>query len=145
MIPVWKEIAALKPGALEASNIPQKREEGWVCLTATGLNLIGRIGHKLTSDKDMKGQWKHYADRLGKIDWKRGAEIWQGNIIQGNRMLIHQVPLRNAFEKVCQEIGLSQVVQAAPQGLNRLDSEQAAESLGPTDSAGSEPGEKSQT
>jgi DGQHR domain-containing protein len=105
-IPVWKEIAAVKPGTLEASYIPQKREEGWVCLTATGLNLIGRIGYKLTSDKDKRSDWKHYADKLGQIDWRRSAEMWVGNIILENRLMTQQVPLRNAFEKVCGVIGL---------------------------------------
>lgn len=106
VIPVWKEVAAVTPGTLEASYIPQKREEGWVCLTATGLNLIGRIGHKLTTDKEKERDWKDYANKLGEIDWKRSAEIWQGNIIMEKRLLTQQVPLRNAFDKVCVVIGL---------------------------------------
>ena len=109
VIPVWREIVDVTPGALEASTIPAKRLEGWVCLTATGLNLIGRVGYKLTTDKNLTrdSSWKDFADKLGKIDWRKSAEIWQGNIIQRNKMLTQQVPLRNAVEKVCNLIGLS--------------------------------------
>src|ERR1041385_944298 len=35
-IQVWHEIAKLPVGTLEISQVPVKREEGWICLTATG-------------------------------------------------------------------------------------------------------------
>ena len=108
-IEVWSEISKLNPGSLETSQIPGKRAEGWVCLTATGLNLIGRIGHKLFTDSEFKKQWQDYASKLadpGLIDWHRVAEIWQGNIIQGGKLLTQQVPLRNAVNAVSDKIGL---------------------------------------
>ena len=43
---MWREIAKIPVGTLEMSKVPVKREEGWICLSATGLNLIGRIGEK---------------------------------------------------------------------------------------------------
>ncbi len=143
VIPVWKEIADVKPGTLESSHIPRKREEGWVCLTATGLNIIGRIGYKLTSDKEKRGDWKQYADKLGEIDWKRSADFWQGNIIQGNRLLTQQVPLRNAFDKLCQQIGLCKAPSSAPQDLTNLASEQLAVGAESPDTVASDPTEKS--
>lgn len=111
VIPVWKEIAALPPATMQASQIPVKRAEGWVCLTATGLNLIGRVGHHIFRKKELEENWKQYAERLGtKIDWSREADIWQGSIVQegkkGLRILTARTPLMNAFEKVCQQIGL---------------------------------------
>jgi len=42
-----------------------KREEGWICLTATGLNIIGRIGHKLFTNADLERNWKQYAAKMG--------------------------------------------------------------------------------
>ena len=112
VIPVWKEIAALPPATMQASQIPVKRAEGWVCLTATGLNLIGRVGHRIFTKKELDANWKQYADKLGtEIDWRRESDVWQGNIVQegkkGLRILTQQTPLKNAFEKVCQQIGLS--------------------------------------
>ena len=108
VIPVWEEIAKLPPATLEASQIPVKRTEGWVCLTATGLNLIGRVGYNLFTRGERN--WKSYADKLGKVDWKRDAAMWQGNIIQGNKLLTQQAPLKNAYEQICQVIGIPAVV-----------------------------------
>ena len=95
---------ALKAGSLEASQIPAKREQGWVCLTATGLNLIGRVGHKLFTDG--RDDWQTYADALARIDWRKSAEIWRGNIIKSNKVMTQQVPLREGYLKVLVEIGL---------------------------------------
>jgi DGQHR domain-containing protein len=103
VIKVWDEIANLPSGTLEISQIPIKREEGWICLTATGLNLIGRIGHDMFSRGEQN--WQQYADRLGALDWRRAAPLWQGNIIVGNRVLNQQGPLRRAFYAVCDAIG----------------------------------------
>jgi DGQHR domain-containing protein len=109
VIPVWKEVVKLSPGSLETSQIPGKRSEGWVCLTATGLNLIGRIGHTLFTRSELEPIWREYAVKLGDpqlVDWRRSAEIWQGNIIQGQKLLTQQVPLRNAVSKVAAAIDL---------------------------------------
>jgi hypothetical protein len=62
VIPVWAKITSLPSGTLEISQIPTEREAGWICLTATGLNLIGRIGHSIFSrgEKD----WHKCTDKL---------------------------------------------------------------------------------
>lgn len=109
-ITVWHEIANLPLGTLEISQVPVKREEGWICLTATGLNIIGRIGHKLFTNAELQKDWKQYAAKLADpqiIQWKRSAEVWQDNIIQGNKLLTQQAPVRHAYERVAQAIGLS--------------------------------------
>jgi DNA sulfur modification protein DndB len=104
VIKVWEEIANIPSGTLEVSQIPIKREEGWICLTATGLNLIGRVGHAMFVRGEQN--WQQYADELGAIDWRRSAPIWQNHIIQGNRILNQQGPLRRAFNEVCNVIEL---------------------------------------
>jgi DGQHR domain-containing protein len=104
VIPVWQNIARVKAGSLEASQIPAKRQEGWVCLTATGLNLIGRIGHVLFTNG--MPDWKDYADKLGRVDWRKSAPLWQGNIIQGNKVMTQQGPLHAAFKGVTDAIDL---------------------------------------
>lgn len=104
-IPVWKEIAAVKPASLQASQIPAKREQGWVCLTATGLNLIGRVGHKLFTEGTPN--WREHADALAQLDWKKSAPIWQGNIIKSNKVMTQQVPLREGYLKALQAIGMA--------------------------------------
>lgn len=104
-IPVWKEIARL-PDSIEAGKIREFRGQGWVCLTATGLNLIGRVGYRLFSVNAEKN-WKPYADKLALLDWRREAEIWQGNIVLDNKIVTQQAGLKGALPKVCQAIGLS--------------------------------------
>jgi hypothetical protein len=85
--------------------IPVKREEGWVCLTATGLNLIGRVGHELFMNHGTG--WREYADKLADLDWRKTADIWQGNIIQGTKVMTQQGLLHKAFDAIRGEIGLS--------------------------------------
>jgi DNA sulfur modification protein DndB len=109
-IPVWHEIAKLPLGTLEISQVPVKREEGWICLTATGLNLIDRIGHKLFTNAELLKNWKYYAGKMADpqtIDWKRRAGMWQGNIMQGTKLLTQQGPVKHAYEQVTKAIGLT--------------------------------------
>jgi DNA sulfur modification protein DndB len=106
VMPVWARIAKLPTGTLQVSQIPGIRDEGWICLSATGLNIIGRVGHKLFSTGELQQEWREYARKLADIDWKRSAEIWQGNISQGTRLVTQQTPVKNAFKKVCAAIGL---------------------------------------
>jgi DGQHR domain-containing protein len=102
-IPVWAEIASL-PDSLEASKIPARRAQGWICLTATGLNLIGRVGHYVFQQQ--KDNWKTYAHSLAEVDWSRQAEIWQGAIVQSGRLLNQQASLKAAFRRICEKIDL---------------------------------------
>ncbi len=102
-IPVWKEISELKPG-IQSSRIAQLREEGWVCLTATGLVVIGTIGYDLFSNSIP--DWHSYAERLAGIDWRRSADIWRGNIVLDNgSMALGQSAVKAAIQKVCSAIG----------------------------------------
>lgn len=116
-IPTWQQIAGLDAG-LQAAQIPLKRAEGWVCLSATGLNLIGRVGHELFTQGIQ--DWRGYADKLAAIDWSRTAPIWQGNIVlEGKKLLTQQGPLKAAYLAVCSEIGLQPRLprRAASEGL----------------------------
>lgn len=105
-IPVWKTISSIEPGSLHASQVPGKRLEGWVCLTVTGLNVMGRIGHELFSHGELEGEWQVYADRLAGLDWRRDGEIWQGNIVQNGTMRTQNTPVRDAVSAVRRAIGL---------------------------------------
>lgn len=107
-IPVLKKIAALNPD-LERNQIPLYREAGWICLTATGLNVIGRIGHELIVNKNP--DWKLYVARLGEIDWRKTGPLWQGNIVKDGKMMTQQSPLKAAIKQVREAIGLAQVIE----------------------------------
>lgn len=106
-IPVLKQISELDAG-VELNKIPAYREQGWVCLTATGLNVIGRIGHELFRDK--YPNWQDYAQAIGKkIDWNRTAEIWKDNIVREGKIITSQGPLKQAVATVRKAIGLPKV------------------------------------
>jgi DNA sulfur modification protein DndB len=106
VMPVWARIAKLPTGTLQVSQIPGIRDEGWICLSATGLNIIGRVGHRLFSTGELQQEWREHARKLADIDRKRSAQIWQGNISQGTRLVTQQTPVKNAFKRVCAAIGL---------------------------------------
>ena len=105
IIPVLKQISQLPTDSPERGQIPKFREAGWVCLTATGLNILGSIGHELLTH--FTKDWQKYADKLADVDWRRSADIWQGNIISAGRMNTQTMPLKDAVNKVRAVIGLS--------------------------------------
>ncbi|SNS03354.1 DGQHR domain-containing protein [Humidesulfovibrio mexicanus] len=103
-IPVLREIAEIDPDSPKKGLIPKYREEDWVCLTATGMNVIGTIGHELFTH-DVK-DWETFVDKLGALDWKKNSPFWEGTIIQGGRVITQTTPVRKAAGKAMQEIGL---------------------------------------
>jgi len=92
-------------------------------MTATGLNLIGRIGHSMITLGARKESWKDCADKLGKLDWSRQSDLWNGNIVQGNRILTMQVPLKLAYEKVAALINLSPQSEISGEAMTVVKSE----------------------
>jgi hypothetical protein len=69
----------------------------------------GRIGHRLFTNAALQQNWKHYAAKIADpltIDWKRSAQMWQTNIIQGNKLLTQQGPVKRAYEQVAHAVGL---------------------------------------
>lgn len=101
-IPVLSEIAGLE--GIPLNKVKDFREEGHICLTATGLVILGRIGHELF--KERSAQLVAVTERLGTIDWTRNAAIWQGNIVRAGKMTTQRAPVRIAAEKVRRGIGL---------------------------------------
>ena len=75
---VWKEVSQV-PAGIQHAKLKQIRNRGYVCLTATGLNIIGRIGHELLVNN--VGDWQEYAEKLGKLDWLKSSPMW-ADIVQ---------------------------------------------------------------
>jgi len=80
-IPVWHQIAELREGVAQ-TQIPDLREEGYICLRAIGLVMMGKIAHELF--KHEVADWKVYAKRMGTVDWRKSASLWQTNVVSGN-------------------------------------------------------------
>jgi DNA sulfur modification protein DndB len=126
-LPVWKEASEVPPG-IQHAKLKQIRARGYVCLTATGLNIIGRIGHELLSSG--APDWKEYALKLAKLDWLKSNPLWadvvqpkkdkQGNVVTEDaqvnghtekrpvmQLVTNRAPLNRAIYKASQAIGLT--------------------------------------
>jgi hypothetical protein len=102
-IPVWKGISELQPG-IQSSGIGQLREEGWVCLTATGFVVIGMIGYDLFTNDTT--DWRMYAEKLAAIDWRRSGDLGRGNtVLENGKIALGHGAVRSAIQGVCSEIG----------------------------------------
>lgn len=108
VIPVFKKIANSDPATvLQDGLIPSLRDKKWVCITPSGINVLGFIGHHLLEKKYKIKDWKFYADKLSQINWKKSAKIWSGTIVHRNTMLTQTVLIRRAAYRVMCEIDLS--------------------------------------
>lgn len=126
---VWKEVSMISPG-LQYAKLQQIRSRGYVCLTASGLNIIGRIGHELLLNHP--ADWKEYALRLAKLDWLKSGALWEdivqpkkdklGNVVTEEftagghserrpimQIVTNRAPLNRAILKASAAIGLGQI------------------------------------
>jgi DNA sulfur modification protein DndB len=103
-IPVLKEIAATPTTGIERNQLKDCRDKGYICLTATGLVILGRIGHELFKKKN--AAWNQVVDRFAEIDWQRDAAIWRGNIVRDGKMSTQRAWVKVAAEKVRRAVGL---------------------------------------
>jgi DNA sulfur modification protein DndB len=131
---VWKEVSQV-PAGIQHARVKQIRNRGYVCLTATGLNIIGRIGHELLVNNIP--DWQDYAQRLAKLDWLKTSALWvdivqpkkdkQGNVVMAEeevngrkekrpvmQLVTNRAPLNRAIFKVSQAIGLVSQTAAPP-------------------------------
>jgi DGQHR domain-containing protein len=108
-IPLLREVSTLTPDLMK-TRVPAFRDEGWVCLSATGLNMIARLGYEMT--KDGEENWQEYVARMSKIDWRRSAPIWRGNVVSedGDRVLTAHKSFGAGVKVLKSEIGWSSKV-----------------------------------
>jgi hypothetical protein len=78
---VWLEVSRV-PSGVQHAKLKEIRGRGYVCLTASGLNIIGRIGHEIL--RNYESNWKEYARRLGELDWLKSNPLWE-DIVQAKK------------------------------------------------------------
>jgi hypothetical protein len=69
------------------------------CLTATGLVVLGLIGHEIMIAKTAPN-WEEYAKRLGALDWRRSAAHWQGILVNAGKIITTPASAKAAVTKV---------------------------------------------
>jgi len=112
-IVVFAEIAPLLEGR-ERDLISERRADGYICLAATGLLILAKIGYELFTHPKLYPDWQAYARLLGGIDWRKTAPIWQDNIINSGKSFSNKGPLNKAVDAVKASIGM-QVTRAPVQ------------------------------
>jgi len=105
----WNEVVALDPGTPAANKIPPLREK-YLNMTATGLNIIGRIGHLVFTNVADAGKQAEYVEELAKLNWLKKNPDWRGNVIleaDGNLKLnTIRAAVSGAIAKVRDRLGL---------------------------------------
>jgi DNA sulfur modification protein DndB len=106
-IPVLKEIASTPTTGVASNKISDYREQGYVCLSATGLVMIGRIGHELF--KTENPEWRSVLDRFGEINWRRSGPLWQGNVVRDGKIITLRAAVKLGVEELRKALGLQAV------------------------------------
>lgn len=102
----WNAIVGLPHSGGVANRIPDLRGT-YVNLTATGLNIIGRLGYEIGKDPSESARRDRYVDLAKRIDWKRDAPIWLNNIIsEGGKISTQRAPVAAAVAAVRKQLGL---------------------------------------
>jgi DNA sulfur modification protein DndB len=114
-IPVLSGVAGLPDAPYTGDRVRELRQEGWLPLSATGLVLLGRIGYLLLKhDVPNRGD---FVQKLGRVDWRKSGDLWQGNVIQQDgKIMTQQVPVRGAVNALRAAIGLTDEVLAEAGG-----------------------------
>jgi DNA sulfur modification protein DndB len=72
--------------------------------TATGLVIIGRVANSIL--KLPLGDQEPLVQALGRLDWSREGQLWQGNVVAEGKVATNRPPVETAVAKVKQAIGL---------------------------------------
>ncbi|MBM0204117.1 hypothetical protein JNW90_14120 [Micromonospora sp. STR1s_5] len=102
----WSTIVNLPRSGGVANQIPDFRTE-YVNMTATGLNIIGRMGYEIGKEPSEPVRRQRYIDLATKIDWQRSADIWKNNIISAdNKISTQRGPVSAAANRVREALGI---------------------------------------
>jgi DNA sulfur modification protein DndB len=119
-IPVLKEIASLKGEGATMGIIPERRSQ-YLILNSAGLNIVGRVASVLFKNNASQSQISETIDKLAKLNWKKDAEIWSGNIVgngsKGLKISTSNSSLKSAYENVVKEIELNLLLDKINVGL----------------------------
>lgn len=94
------------PRGPERMLIAQKRNEGWLSMSAMGLIILGRVGHILIRDNiPFSSELKK---KIREVNWSRDAEFWQGNIVMDGRILTARIPTKKAMKKLLEHLNIGE-------------------------------------
>ena len=109
----WDAIAALPTSGGPANQVVDYRRH-YINMTATGLVIIGHVAYEIEKNPDAAWREDRYIDLATKIDWRRNAQMWQGNIIAGDKISTTRGPGRVAAQVVMKELEIKSLKMDAP-------------------------------
>jgi DNA sulfur modification protein DndB len=103
--PQWKSVAKEAGDSakdrIDAADFRQK----YVHFTATGLLIIGRVGHAIL--KLQSEEQRGYVEALAQINWSRNDGFWRGNVVLSNDKIVGvRAAAELAIAKIKQKLGL---------------------------------------
>jgi DNA sulfur modification protein DndB len=101
----WDSIVELPTAGGPANRVPDYRQR-YINMTATGLVIIGHVAYEIEKNPDANWREARYMDLATKVDWRRDAPIWQGNIITDGKISTVRGPGRVAAQAVMKQIGI---------------------------------------
>jgi DGQHR domain-containing protein len=101
----WNSIVELPTAGGPANQVADYRQH-YINMTATGLVIIGHVAYEIEKNLDAVWREARYIDLAAKIDWRRDAPIWQGNIITDGKISTLRGPGRVAAQGVMKQIGI---------------------------------------
>ncbi|WP_069160148.1 DNA sulfur modification protein DndB [Nocardia altamirensis] len=102
----WNTVVELPTSGGPANQVVDFRRH-YINMTATGLVIIGHVAYEIEKNPDADWRRARYLDLATKIDWRREASMWQGNIIADDKISTTRGPGRIAARLVMQELGIT--------------------------------------
>lgn len=118
LIPQWGEIADFPAlggdrGPVASNKMRALKDEGWVNLSAAGLNALGLLGYKLfdqgslVDSPDLESELRQRLLPIRNVDWGRGAEIWRDNLVQDGKIKTQTGSISRAADRLWERLGQS--------------------------------------
>ncbi|WP_143200226.1 DNA sulfur modification protein DndB [Kitasatospora sp. CB01950] len=121
----WRSIAMLPTSGGVANQVVDYRRH-YVNMTATGLVIIGHVAYEIEKNPNPAWRAAKYVELATKIDWRRDADMWQGSIINGDKISTTRAPGRQAARAVMDTLGLAPMEATIPMPSLEPFSQQSA-------------------
>ena len=113
IIPDWNQLADLpQPGGADAAEVLARtkaiREQGPVSMAAAFLNALGVVSYEVLKDatsddanqEELEDVIRAKLEPLREVNWKRSADIWQGNLVVDNKIRTQTPAIKTAASKL---------------------------------------------
>jgi DNA sulfur modification protein DndB len=99
----WRRVAGTAPGAGGDDTYDMRQK--MIHFNATGLVIMGKVGHAIYSKPD-QAERTRLTILLAQMDWSRLNDIWQGNVMSGEKMTTSRDMFSKAAALLKKRLGL---------------------------------------